>query len=344
MPSQNCSLDQFTILVIIVIISATVIAFFQLFDVFILAVSAAIVMLPLHHYFSRRIGTYSSVVFITLILFIISLIFVSFIAYIFFQNQGYIKDLFMKVFSWLSSNPSDPLFSNLNIQKNQAIQWIENQQMTVRSYITEIFNQLPLIVLKITVFFLSFALFILKGDEIYNTLLQLLPERFKKNFLILSQTTVDTLFAIFVVHFTIAAITVLLAIPFFYFLGYGHVLFLGVSAGILKLIPIIGPSAIIIVLGIYAISIGDIRGFLFLFFIGYPIVCAMPDLYIRPVMMGKRACIHPIIMWIGFFGGLITMGLIGFVLGPLILALLTRAYTIFKTEMRTTNNSLFQQR
>jgi predicted PurR-regulated permease PerM len=79
---------------------------------------------------------------------------------------------------------------------------------------------------------------------------------------------------------------------------------------------------IMVLLGIYALAAGDYRAGVLIAIIGYPIVCAVPDLFFRPIMMGKRASIHPAIMWVGFFGGLWVMGLVGFVLGPLILALL----------------------
>jgi predicted PurR-regulated permease PerM len=72
-----------------------------------------------------------------------------------------------------------------------------------------------------------------------------------------------------------------------------------------------------------------------LILIGYPVVCAFPDLFIRPVLMGRRTCIHPVIMWIGFVGGLYTLGLVGFVLGPLILVLLITGFHILKGDHET---------
>ena len=44
--------------------------------------------------------------------------------------------------------------------------------------------------------------------------------------------------------------------------------------------------------------------------------------------MGRRVKLHPLIMIVGFFGGIITMGTAGFVLGPVIIVLLFTGYRI----------------
>jgi len=56
-------------------------------------------------------------------------------------------------------------------------------------------------------------------------------------------------------------------------------------------------------------------------------------MYLRPVLMGKRVEIHPVIIFIGFFGGMATMGLVGFILGPLLLSLLIGGYQIVVQEI-----------
>ena len=155
----------------------------------------------------------------------------------------------------------------------------------------------------------------------------------------LTHTAVDTLYAIYVVHGAIAVITFLIALPFFWLLGEGHALFLATASGIMKLNPVIGPSLIMIVLGIKALSESDMRTFYLLLLVGYPLVCALPDLYLRPVLMGRRATVHPALMWIGYFGGVITMGFVGFIIGPLVLALVAKGYPLILREIREIENT-----
>ena len=51
----------------------------------------------------------------------------------------------------------------------------------------------------------------------------MLPENLKEPVRHLTHTAVDTLYAIYVVQLIIVIITLVLALPFFYFLGFEHV-------------------------------------------------------------------------------------------------------------------------
>jgi predicted PurR-regulated permease PerM len=73
---------------------------------------------------------------------------------------------------------------------------------------------------------------------------------------------------------------------------------------------------------------------LILFFLGYLIVSCVPEFYIRPVLVGRRVKIHPVIMFIGIVGGTLTMGLVGFVLGPVIIVLLITSYRMYVKEKK----------
>ena len=223
----------------------------------------------------------------------------------------------------------------LHVNQSQLDGLIGNSNQMINQWADSVIKQVPALGFEILVFFLSFSVFLYKGEELYHSSFAMLPEQLKEPVRHLSHTAVDTLYAIYVVQLTIVVITVILSLPFFYFLGFEHVLFFSALAGLLKIVPILGPSILMAFLAVYAISISDVTALLLLIFIGYPVVCAFPDLYIRPVLMGRRTCIHPVIMWIGFVGGLFTLGLVGFVLGPLILALLITGYHILKGDHET---------
>ncbi len=150
----------------------------------------------------------------------------------------------------------------------------------------------------------------------------------------MSDATGDTLFAIYYVQIVISVLTFFIAIPVFYLLGYGDIIFYSFFAAFCELIPILGSSTAFILIGAYAFSINDTRGVLILFFIGYLIVSLLPEIYVRPVLVGRRVKIHPVIMFIGIVGGILTMGLAGFVLGPLIIVLLITSYRIYTEERK----------
>ena len=52
------------------------------------------------------------------------------------------------------------------------------------------------------------------------------------------------------------------------------------------------------------------------------------------MLVGRRVKIHPVIMFIGIFGGMLTLGLAGFVLGPVIVVLLITSYRIYVQEKK----------
>ena len=150
----------------------------------------------------------------------------------------------------------------------------------------------------------------------------------------LSAVTVDTLYAIYVVQIAIAILTFFIALPVFYILGYGNILFYSFFAAFCELIPVLGSSSTFILIGAYALALGDTRGVFILFFLGYLIVSCIPEIYVRPVLVGRRVKINPVIMFIGIIGGILTMGLAGFVLGPVMIVLLITSFRIYASERK----------
>jgi predicted PurR-regulated permease PerM len=49
--------------------------------------------------------------------------------------------------------------------------------------------------------------------------------------------------------------------------------------------------------------------------------------------------IHPVIMFIGIISGILTMGLAGFVLGPLIIVLIITSYRMYVQERKERDES-----
>ena len=47
-------------------------------------------------------------------------------------------------------------------------------------------------------------------------------------------------------------------------------------------------------------------------------------------MMGKRVAINPVLMMIGIFAGLPFMGVLGFIIGPVLIALVVTGYKILE--------------
>ncbi|MGE0432689.1 MAG: AI-2E family transporter [Planctomycetota bacterium] len=140
-----------------------------------------------------------------------------------------------------------------------------------------------------------------------------------------------TLYAIYVVHLTTVLVTFLISIPLFLMLGYENILLWAVMFAIFQLIPFIGPSALVVLLIAWHAINGDPNmgaNLTVLTLYGYFVVCLAPDFILRPWMMGKQSGLNPLVMWLGFFGGIAIIGPSGFVFGPLLLAVLIEGVNI----------------
>jgi predicted PurR-regulated permease PerM len=73
-----------------------------------------------------------------------------------------------------------------------------------------------------------------------------------------------------------------------------------------------------------------VRGVLLLLY--GALIVAQVDNILKPLLIGGRANVHPVLILLGVLGGLATFGLIGFVVGPLVLALLKTFLHIYEQE------------
>lgn len=322
--------DRLTLLLVLGILAAAAIAFWNLLWVVVLSASLAIVIMPVKHYLGRSVREGTAAALTTALVFFAVIFSIGFTIAVLAQNAEYLAEIVQGILAWIEAAE---IGGGGTASTDLAI-WTDEQIAAFVDWATGLASQVPMLIINLIVFFLSLYMFIYRGDALAAEVTAALPARLRSAVERLTAASVDTLYALYIVHIATSVVTFLLAIPFFYVLGYDHIVFYALMAAIFQLIPIIGPSVIMLFLGVYALSMGDIRGGLLVAFVGYPIVCALPDIYFRPLMMGRRASIHPVVMWIGFFGGLAVMGIVGFVLGPLFLALAITGYHILLEELR----------
>ncbi|KAF5089210.1 AI-2E family transporter [anaerobic digester metagenome] len=207
---------------------------------------------------------------------------------------------------------------------------------SVTGYLLGFLESIPMIALELFIFFTSTFYLARDGDKIWKYLEYAIPEDRNEFFQKLSDEIQRVLKSIFFGHFLTAIIIGLMAGVGFYLLGYHYALFLGILAGFLQLIPVIGPWPTYTVLAIYDVLTGNyIRAVLVILF---GIFLSASDIYIRPKISGKYADIHPLIFLLGFMCGPLVMGLVGFIIGPLILGVTYAAVITYKNEKNNTSD------
>ena len=320
--------DLAPLLLMAVIIGGVIFAFWKLLDVVVIAVSLAVVLYPLQQYCNCCVNRYTSAALVTALVLVISFTSVILSYTIISQNSEVIRGIVDTIQNWVQNPATDPRLYGFPFERLQVAGWFDQAEALFVKYWYTITSDLPTIALKTVLFFSTLYVFLLHGMQIRERIAARIPADLNGYTGPMSGVTVDTLYAIYVVHLGITVLTFVLAVPFFIFLGYGNVLFYSFLCAFCELIPVLGSSVVFLFLAIYALSIGDINSVLLLFFIGYLCVSVFPEVYVRPVLMGRRVKLHPIIMLVGFYGGLITMGMAGFILGPVLIVLLFTGYNI----------------
>jgi predicted PurR-regulated permease PerM len=208
------------------------------------------------------------------------------------------------------------------------------QDLIVNTFLSLTGNILQTLI-SIIIFFLALSMLLYYGDTIWNTVTGTLSPKLSDAVGRMSEISENTIYALLIVQISAAMISFTLALPFFYILGDGDVLLFSTLIGLAMLIPLIGAQIMILFLALYFFGLGDIRSAAIMLLVGYPLLSGWIDFYYRPVMMGKRVAIHPVMMMIGIFAGVPFMGIAGFIVGPVLIALVVTSYKILAENAGT---------
>jgi predicted PurR-regulated permease PerM len=326
--------DLFPFAVIGVITLIAFMVFWSVMDMVLLGGSLAIVLMPLHHRLSEKIRPLFSAAVVTgsVILVFTGVAYITLI--VLTANATTLTNMFTVIGTWLNDPATNPISYGVPFSKTTLSAALSEGNEIFVDYQATLIKNLSLILFKTFVFFFSLSALLYHGDLIKERFMSHMPPVICDYVTRLSAVTVDTLYAIYVVQVVIAALTFFIALPVFYILGYGNILFYSFLAAFCELIPVLGSSSTFILIGAYALALGDTRGVFVAFFFGYLIVSCVPEIWVRPVLVGRRVRINAVIMFIGIIGGILTMGLAGFVLGPVIIVLLINSFRIYTSDRK----------
>jgi predicted PurR-regulated permease PerM len=191
----------------------------------------------------------------------------------------------------------------------------------------------PVLALKLTVFvMLVFAL--LSGTADANrAAIAVVPQGYRDLARGLGRRTRATLFGIYVLQAATAAGTFAIAVVFFFLLGYPYFLTLAVVAAILQFVPVVGPSVLIVVVAAGHVIAGDLAAAALVFVGGFVLIAWLPDVLIRPRLARETADLPGSLYFVGFVGGLLTLGPVGIIAGPLAVALAVESAERLSVEL-----------
>lgn len=115
--------------------------------------------------------------------------------------------------------------------------------------------------------------------------------------------------------------------------GIGSPFFWGILMVVLSMIPIVGANTIIIPAGIIQLVMGNYGNGSILLFLGAGLIIINQNI-IKPKLTGDRTGLHPVLMFISSLGGIAWLGIVGFLVGPLIAALFIVAWSQYAIKFK----------
>jgi len=191
----------------------------------------------------------------------------------------------------------------------------------------------PVLALKLTVFVMVVFALLSHTAETHRALIALAPRSYRNVVRALSRRTRATLFAIYVLQAATAAGTFAVALVLFFLLGYPYFFTLAVLSAILQFLPVVGPSLLIGLLVIAHLITDDPTRAALVFVFGSVFVAWLPDVLIRPRLARETADLPGSLYFVGFVGGLLTLGPVGVIAGPLAVALVIEAGDLLSDEL-----------
>lgn len=192
----------------------------------------------------------------------------------------------------------------------------------------------PVIAAKLVVFgFVVFAL-LYRRDRLRPALLGPLPTEYHDIALALHARVRDILRSLYVIQAVTAVATFAVALGLFLALGIPYPVTLAVVAGLLQFLPVVGPSLLIAALAIADLVAGDVVGAVVIAGLGLVLVGFLPDALLRPRLARETTQLSSSLYFVGFTGGLLSLGPVGIVAGPLAVALVVELLLMLSREVQ----------
>jgi predicted PurR-regulated permease PerM len=198
--------------------------------------------------------------------------------------------------------------------------------------VSNFIGNLSLAIMSFVFCVLSMFYFIRDGERLAVRVKQLLP---------MSEELKETLTARMkeVVHATIyggvlvAGIQGILGGTIFWIMGIHTPILWGASMALLALIPLFGPYVIYVPAGVILIVSGSwVKGVILLAV--SILVVSQADNVLKPIIVGQRTKIHPLILFFSMVGGLKAFGLLGVVLGPVLASVLLALLEVYRPRTK----------
>jgi len=226
-----------------------------------------------------------------------------------------------------------------NVAQNQAImEQIQTVSIDVTGWLiakgSALLISIPRLLLHLFIIFFTMFYFLKDGENLVRIIGEHLQLR-RGEYAYIIQRLQEILSGIVYGYLLIGLIQGALGALGFFLFGIPSPLFWGMVMGFLALIPFLGAGLVWLPAAIFVLSQGLLQDSSWLIvksmgLAAYGLfIISGADNVLRPKLMGSKAKIHPAIILLGIFGGVLTLGAIGVILGPLLLSLTVVLMDVF---------------
>ncbi len=182
-----------------------------------------------------------------------------------------------------------------------------------------------------------FLFFIFRdGPRFYTYIYDIVPLE-EKHKSVIFQKVNDTFSAVLRGQFLTAFVQGVLAGIIFFFLDIPLPFLLGFFTFLVALVPIVGAASIWVPVDIYLFAMHATGRAVTLLFLGIFLI-SMVDNFLKPYLIGKKAKLPTLFLFLGIIGGLRVYGILGMFLGPVLLSLFFALIKIYQEEYRGSKN------
>lgn len=189
---------------------------------------------------------------------------------------------------------------------------------------TSFISELPVLMSQFFVAIMITYYLLIGGSSAVKSFLLILPERDIMNYFVRELNRIYN--NLFNVYLLTSLITGLLAAIGFALFGVPYPFLWGLTTAIFALLPMIGPPVIFLPICIYFLLTGNYVSGIGLLIYSLIFINTIPENVIRPKLASQGAKIHPSITLLAFAAPIFVVGVLGFIIGPLLYGFLLAAF------------------
>jgi predicted PurR-regulated permease PerM len=313
--------------------------FWPFLNIIALAAILAILFIPLMRRIQRKVKSQSIAAGLTVLcLVLIVVIPIALFGKLLFSE---ISDLVQKINTGALTLSQDQVIESLpQVMQDGAVRLTASLNDLALKYTSNIFQSFFHLLSNVASFFISvfltlFTMYYLlrDGHKIKAVLMDISPIADKQESILFAKV-VQAINGVIKGQFLVALIQGVVATVGFIIFGLPNPVLWGLVTVIAALVPTVGTSLVIIPSVVFLLITGHTGAAIGLLIWGAAAV-GLVDNFMGPKLISSSVRVHPVLVLFAVFGGLQLFGILGFLIGPILMAIFVALIDMYRTDFKT---------